>query len=76
MPVRASSDDAALREQADIESLERLAHLGRGAHGAQGVLLVDDGHAEDGHDRVADVLLDRAAVALDDLAHAREVAAP
>jgi hypothetical protein len=34
---------------------------------------VDGRHAEDGHHRVADELLDRAAVALDDCLHALEV---
>ena len=45
-----------------------------GADGALGVVLVRDRRAPDGHDRVADELLDRAAVALDDLARQVEVA--
>jgi hypothetical protein len=36
---------------------------------------MDQRHPEDGHHGVADVFLDRAAVTLDHLAHAREVAA-
>jgi hypothetical protein len=40
-------------------------HPPRGADGADGVVLVHGGHAEDGHDRVADELLDRAALGLD-----------
>jgi hypothetical protein len=35
------------------------------AHGAERVVLVQDRYAEDGHDRVANELLDRASVALD-----------
>jgi hypothetical protein len=35
---------------------------------------VRERHAEHGHDRVADELLDRTAVALDDRSHAVEVA--
>ena len=42
------------------------AHLGGGANGAQRVVLVRDGDPEDGHDGVADELLDGAAVALED----------
>ena len=39
-----------------------------GADGALGVVLVGDRRAPDGHDRVADELLDGAAVAVDDVA--------
>ena len=62
-------------------ALERLAQSGDGrarvdggTDGAQGVVLVRHRHAEDGHDRVADELLDRAAVALDRPAGGGEVA--
>ena len=41
----------------------------RRAHGALRVVLVHDRRAEDGHDSVADELLDRAAVVLEDRAH-------
>src|SRR6266508_5380995 len=51
---------------------EGVAHLHRCSDRAQGVVLVHLGHAEDGHDRVADELLDRAAVALDDPLHPLE----
>jgi hypothetical protein len=44
-----------------------------GSDGAFGVVIVDAGYAEDGHRRVADELLDRPAVGLDDLADALEV---
>ena len=46
-----------------------------GAHGALGVVLVQRGHAEDGDHGVADVLLDGAAVGLDDAPGRRVVAA-
>ena len=42
----------------DAELGERVAHLDRRPAGAQGVVLVHDGDAEDGHHRVADELLD------------------
>ena len=46
----------------------------RSADGALGVVLLRDGCAPDGHDRVPDELLDRAAVALDGRAGLLEVA--
>jgi hypothetical protein len=52
-----------------VQVLELLAHLDRRLHRAQGVVLVDVRHAEDGHDRVADEFLYRAAVTLDRHAH-------
>ena len=42
---------------------------------ALGVIVMDPRHAEDGHDRIADVLLDDAAMELNDFAGAVEVAA-
>ena len=42
--------------------------LGGRPHAPERIVLVHTGHAEDGHDRVADELLDRAAVTLDHLA--------
>ena len=53
---------------------EGLAHLDGRPQRAQRVVLVHDRHAEDRHHRIADELLDRAAVALDDLLHLLEVA--
>ena len=44
---------------------DRVADRERRAHRALGVVLVRDRRAEDGHHRVADELLDRAAVPLD-----------
>ena len=57
-----------------MRTVECLAHLDGGPDGAQGVVLVQHRNAEDGHDGVADVLLDDAAMALDDVAHLAEVA--
>ena len=48
--------------------------LERRAHGALGIVLVRDRRAPDGHHRVADELLDGAAVAVDDVAREVEVA--
>jgi hypothetical protein len=48
---------------------ERLPELGAGADCAQRVVLVQLGDAEDGHDRVPDELLDRAAVPLEHAGH-------
>src|SRR5207249_4937270 len=56
-----------------LEGLDGL-DLDGGSDGAERVVLVDAGKAEDGHDRVADVLLDRSAVALECPTHLIEVA--
>ena len=48
-----------------VEVAGSLAQRGCGTHGAKGVVFVQHRHAEDGHDRVADELLDHAAVLLD-----------
>jgi hypothetical protein len=53
---------------------ECLVHLGGGAYGTKCVVLMQDRDAKDRHDCVADELLDRAAVSLDDSAHLLEVA--
>ncbi len=55
--------DAVLARQVGVRRRSRsLAGLERGPRGTQCVVLVDGGNAEDGHDRVADELLDGAAV--------------
>ena len=56
MPMRTSSWPSAASDVANRE---------RGAHGSLGVVLVCDRRAEDGHDRVADELLDGASEALE-----------
>ena len=74
-----AADDDLARVDADsgLEPVDRhrLPHLPRRAHRAQRVVLVRNGNAEDSHHRVADELLDRAAVPLEDRAEVREVAA-
>ncbi len=64
-PIRASSPC----------SDDRRSHLRGGSDSAERVVLVRDRNPEDGHHRVADELLDGAAVALDDRAEILEVAA-
>ena len=66
--------DAELGLEVAVQVGERLSHLGRGPHRAERVVLVDPGDAEDRHDRVADELLDGAAVRLQDGLHPIEVA--
>jgi hypothetical protein len=51
----------------------RIADLDRRTAGAKRIVLVQDRYPEDGHHRVADELLHRAAVALDDRADRVEV---
>ena len=67
-------DDAVARLQIDVDALEHGLHPRRGPDRAQRVVLVRQRQAEHGHDRVADVLLDLAAVARDLGRHGREVA--
>ena len=59
-----------------VQGGEGLAELDRRADCAQRVVLVHDRDPESGHDRVADELLDRAAVALQHLARGLVVARP
>ncbi len=56
-----------------VDGAESVAHLKRRADRTEGVVLVCDGHPEDGHDRVADVLLDRSTVAVEGSLHGSEV---
>src|SRR5439155_2851139 len=56
------------------EAVERVAQLGGGANRAQGVVFVHRWNAEDSHHCVADELLNRAAVTLDDVLRDFEVA--
>ena len=57
-----------------VERAHRLDQVEGGPHGALGVVLPRDRRPPDRHDRIADELLDGAAVALDDLARPIEVA--
>ena len=65
--------DPVLASELLVESLERLAHLERRPHRAKRVVLVDGRHAEHRHDRVADELLDGAAVPFERRLHGIEV---
>jgi hypothetical protein len=56
-----------------VQVLQALLHLPSGPNGAEGVVLMCEGDAEDGHDGIADELLHRAAVALDRATHPVEV---
>ena len=56
-----------------VQGLQPPEHLRRGPDGAQRIVLVGDGDAEDGHDRIADELLHGARVALDHHPHLVEV---
>ena len=58
-----------------VERLDRIAHLGRGPHRTQRVILVDVRKAEHRHDRITDELLDRATVVLEDSPQLRVVTA-
>ena len=51
--------DAERLLELDVQPRDRLAHLDRGANGAQRVVLVEHRDAEDGHDGISDELLDR-----------------
>jgi hypothetical protein len=76
--VHARSDgdgDSPVALELLVQSGEALAHLGGGPDRADSIVLVHDGDPEDGHYRVADELLDRALVRLDDGLHLVEVAA-
>ena len=76
-PLLGTGDDLAGVEAdtgLDAELGQRLAHLERCPHRTERVVLVQHRHAEHGHDRVPDELLDRAAVRLDDPLHPLEVA--
>ena len=57
--------DAVVALEFLVERAERVAELRCGAYRAQGIVLADRRYAEDGHDRVADELLERSAVPLD-----------
>ena len=78
MPARGIAGDHLSRLDSDPrhepEVGDRTADLDGRPHGAEGVVLVGDGNAEDGHHRIADVLLDGSAVTLDGAARGRVVA--
>src|SRR5439155_1739897 len=66
---------APARQELLVQPLERALHVPRGAARAQRVVLVQARQPEHRHHRVADELLDRPAVALDDRLHRVEITA-
>ena len=66
--------DPVLAGELSVDTLESVAHRRRRTHRAEGVVLVDGRHSEHCDDRVADELLDRAAVPLESRLHGVEVA--
>src|SRR6185369_9313903 len=62
-PVRQPDAPAGL--ELVVQDREPAPHLGCRPHGPESVVLADPRQPEDGHDRVADVLLDPAAVLLE-----------
>ena len=65
MPVRVTISTPWSRCEVGVQLSKRVLDLGRRADGAERVVLANGGHPEHGHDRVADELLHRAAVALE-----------
>jgi hypothetical protein len=66
--------DAPVAHELTVQRAECLPHLDGRADGSERVVLVHRRRAEDGHHGVADELLDRSPVALEDAAHLVEVA--
>ena len=67
--------ETALGPEGCVQGRQRGLHLGGRPDRPERVVLVHDRDAEDGDDRIADELLDRSAVALEDRAHRVEPAA-
>ena len=74
IPIRTSSPTPCSLRELLVERGDPGADVERGARGAQRVVLVRDRDAERGHDGVACVLLDGAAVPRDRRRHGLEVA--
>ena len=77
LALSADHDLAGIHADAGIEPMRghRFLHLRGRAYSPKCVVLVRDGDAEDGHDRIADELLDCASVPLEDCAQVLEVTA-
>ena len=73
-PGPEADGDPALRLELAVHGAQGVADLPGGPDRPQGVVLVDRGDPEHRHHRIADELLDRPPVALDDRAHRGEVA--
>ena len=71
---RLAGEDTGARLQCRVEPRDRLDEIESGAHRPLGVVLGGSRRAPDGHDGVADELLDRPAVAADQRARELEVA--
>ena len=71
---RLARQDSRARPQAGVEVGDRGDQVERRANGTLGVVLVGDRRAPDGHDGVADELLDGAAVELDQTTAGVEIA--
>jgi hypothetical protein len=65
---------AMLPPQFVVQPAKRVAHLARSPECTECVILVHGGNPEDGHDGVADELLDNSTMPLEDPAHGGEVA--
>ena len=65
--------NAVLAGKIDVHAVESLTHLERRSHRPKRIVFVYRRHAEHGHDRVADELLDRAAVPFERCLHRVEV---
>ena len=73
IPVRTTRRTPQVCVEPVVQGGQRALGLGGRLDRAQGVVIVADREPEDGHDRVADDLLDRAAVRLEDQPHLIEV---
>ena len=73
IPMPTFSSSSRSERPSGAEAAEPLPHLERGDHGSFGVVLERDRISEEREDAVADVLVERAAVAEDDIGHHREV---
>ncbi len=74
MPVPEGRGDTALAFELLVQLRQARTHLDGRFDGAEGVVFVRNRDPESGHDRVADELVDRAAVALEHRMHFLEVA--
>jgi hypothetical protein len=75
-PLRRAGHDLAgvdADPSADPELRQRVPHPHRSSRRAQSIILVSDRHPKDSHHRVADELLHRAAVRLDNPLHTLEI---
>jgi hypothetical protein len=67
--------ESELPPEASVQLRQPGLHLQRGANGSQRVILMGHRNTEDAHNRVADELLHRSTVSLEDAPHRGEVPA-